>query len=195
MYPMYAEFLCPVCNSEQEHTILKESSDLLVQCNNCGSVHHVVKVKEPGEIDVKAIISSENESRRGIVELAGDEMISIGDLLVAEIDDDSTGVEVTSIEIDDKRVGSAYAADIDTLWTRAIDNVIIKVSYHDGRKTIPLYLEYNGEDDVVIGDVYQSGKYRYRVSHIKLRNGSMMRKEGWKAYARKIKRVYGVKNY
>lgn len=192
---MYAEFFCPLCKGEFEHTILKESGDLLVQCNNCGNIHHVEKIKEPGEIEVKAIISYEKESEVGIIELAEDEMVSVGDLLVAETGDDTVGVEVTSVEIDDKRVGSAYAADIDTLWTRSVDNVIIKVSYHDGRKTIPLYLEYNGEDDIIIGNVYESGRYRYKVTHIKLRNGAMMRKEGWKAYARKIKRVYGIKSY
>ncbi|MDD3977888.1 hypothetical protein L1994_04095 [Methanomicrobium antiquum] len=191
---MYAEFFCPLCNDEYEHDILKESGDLLVQCKNCGNIHHVEKLKEPGEIEVKTIISFEKESKKGIIELAEDEMISIEDMLVAETGGEAVGVEVTSIEIDDKRVGSAYAADIDTIWTRSIDRVIIKVSYHDGRKTIPLYLEYEGDEDIIIGDIYQSGKYRYKVSHIKLRNGSMMRKDGWKAYARKIKRVYGVKS-
>ncbi|MBP2132849.1 putative Zn finger protein [Methanomicrobium sp. W14] len=191
---MDTEFFCPVCNGEYEHVILKESDDLLVQCKNCGSVYHMEKVKEPEEIKVKAIISSEKESNPGFVELDDDEMVSVGDLLVAEADDNTFGVEVTSVEIDDKRVRSATACDIDTLWTRSIDNVIVKVSYHDGRKTIPLYLKCNGEDDIVIGEVYEIGKFRFKVTHMKLRNGAMMRKEGWKAYARKIKRVYGIKS-
>jgi len=192
---MYAEFFCPSCNGVREHTILKETSDLLVECKKCHRVHHVEKEKEPVEIEVKAIISVEKESRRGIIELSEDEIVSIGDLLVAEIDDDAVGVEVASIETGYKRVGKATAADIDTLWTRMIDKVILKVSYHDGRKTVPLYLEYEGEDDIVIGDVYNVDRYNFRVTHMKLRNGAMMRKEGWKAYARKIKRVYGVRSY
>ena len=131
---------------------------------------------------------------KGTIELLEDERISVGDLLAAETEDgESLGVEVASIEIDDKRVGNAMAADISTIWARVVDRVILKVSYHDGRQTIPLYLEYGGEDDIVIGETYRSGQYRYKVTHIKLRNGAMMRKEGWKAYARKIKRVYGTK--
>ncbi|MBN2733951.1 MAG: hypothetical protein JXQ82_03715 [Methanomicrobiaceae archaeon] len=191
---MYAEFFCPSCNGLREHTILKETSDLLVECKKCHRVHHVEKIKEPAEIEVKTIISIEGESKRGIIELDEDEIVRVGDLLVAETDGDAVGVEVTSIESGDKRLGKASAADIDTLWTRMIDKVILKVSYHDDRKTIPLYLEYEGEDDIVIGDVYHCGNYSFRVTHIKLRNSSMMRKEGWKAYARKIKRVYGIKS-
>ncbi|MBQ4415741.1 MAG: hypothetical protein II861_06610, partial [Methanomicrobium sp.] len=174
--------------------ILKESGNLLVKCLNCGHVHNVEKEPEPKEIRVRAIISIERDSMKGTIELLEDERISVGDLLAAETEDgESLGVEVSSIEIDDKRVGSAQASDIGTIWARVVDRVILKVSYHDGRETIPLYVEYGGEDDIVIGETYRSGQYRYKVTHIKLRNGAMMRKEGWKAYARKIKRVYGTK--
>lgn len=188
------EFFCPTCNEDTEHEILKESSNLLVRCLNCGSIHNVSKEPEPREIRVKAIISIERDSMKGTIELTEDERISVGDLLVAETEDgESLGVEVSSIEIDDKRVGNAQASDIGTIWARVVDRVILKVSYHDGRSTIPLYVEYGGEDDIIIGETYRSGQYRYKVTHIKLRNGAMMRKEGWKAYARKIKRVYGTK--
>ena len=188
------EYFCPSCNEDTEHEILKESGSLLVRCLNCGHVHNVSREPEPKEIRVKAIISIERDSMKGTIELLEDERISVGDLLAAETEDgESLGVEVSSIEIDDKRVGNAMAADISTIWARVVDRVILKVSYHDGRDTIPLYVEYGGEDDIVIGETYRSGQYRYKVTHIKLRNGAMMRKEGWKAYARKIKRVYGTK--
>ena len=188
------EYFCPSCNEDTEHEILKESGSLLVRCLNCGHVHNVSREPEPKEIRVKAIISIERDSMKGTIELLEDERISVGDLLAAETEDgESLGVEVSSIEIDDKRVGNAMAADISTIWARVVDRVILKVSYHDGRDTIPLYVEYGGEEDIVIGETYRSGQYRYKVTHIKLRNGAMMRKEGWKAYARKIKRVYGTK--
>ncbi|WOF15776.1 hypothetical protein F1737_03240 [Methanoplanus sp. FWC-SCC4] len=191
---MYPEYFCPGCGDECEHEILKESGDLLVQCKCCSNIHHVPKEKEPEEIVVKAIVSVEDNSKKGIVELMEDEVVSLGDLLVGEVDGEPVGVEVTAIEIEDKRKKRAVSKDIDTLWTRVVDKVLVKVSYHDGRKTIPLYVESDGEEDFIIGDVYQTGKYRYKVTHIKLRDGAMMRKEGWKAYARKIKRVYGIKS-
>lgn len=189
------EFFCPTCNEDTEHEILKESTgNMLVKCLNCGNIRNVSKEPEPKEIRVKAIISIERDSMKGTIELTEDEIISVGDLLAADTEDgESLGVEVSSIEIDDKRVSSAQACDIGTIWARVVDRVILKVSYHDGRATIPLYVEYGGEDDIVIGETYKSGQYRYKVTHIKLRNGAMMRKEGWKAYARKIKRVYGTK--
>ncbi|EHQ35786.1 HVO_0476 family zinc finger protein [Methanoplanus limicola] len=190
---MNEEFFCPACNCECEHEILKESGDLLVKCSTCGNIHHVKRPAEPELLKVKAIVSSEGISEKGIIELFEDEIIQKGDLLVAEIGDDAAGVEVTDIEMGEKRRHKAKASDISALWTRKIDRVVVKVSFHDDRKTIPLYAEVEGEDDFVIGDIYSTDGHRYKVTHIKLRNGSMMRKEGWKAYARKIKRVYGVK--
>ncbi len=190
----YTEFFCPTCNEDTEHEILKDTGNLLVKCVNCGNIHNVSREAEPKEIRVKTIISIERDSMKGTIELPEDERISIGDLLVAETEEgEELGVEVSSIEIDDKRLGNAKAADISTIWARVVDRVILKVSYHDGRETIPLYIEYGGEDDIVIGETYKSGRYRYKVTHIKLRNGAMMRKDGWKAYARKIKRVYATK--
>jgi len=37
-----------------------------------------------------------------------------------------------------------------------------------------------------------SGK-RFKISHLKLRDGPLMRKEGWKAIAHRIKRIYGTR--
>jgi len=49
------------------------------------------------------------------------------------------------------------------------------------------------EDDFIIGDIYKIDNVRFRVVQMKLRDGALMRKEGWKAYARKIKRVYAIR--
>jgi len=39
--------------------------------------------------------------------------------------------------------------------------------------------------------VYTFGNVRFRISHIKMREGQVLRKEGWKTVAKKIKRIYG----
>ncbi|NLZ29568.1 MAG: hypothetical protein GX885_02280, partial [Methanomicrobiales archaeon] len=59
------------------------------------------------------------------------------------------------------------------------------------RTTIPLYQTAEGEDEFVVGEVYTFGGRRIRISHIKLRDGPVIRKEGWKTVARRIKRIYG----
>jgi uncharacterized Zn finger protein len=184
---------CPACKQEGEHEILKESHDLLVRCGACGTIYHTPKERKPSVILVKTVVSQEKESRVGSVELLDDEECHIGDLLVAEIGDDIVGVEVTGIEIGMQRKERAKASEITTLWTRMVEKVVVKVSVHDKRVTLPLYHECDGEEDFVIGEVYTMHGIRFRIVQIKLRNGAMMRKDGWKAWARKIKRIYGTR--
>jgi uncharacterized Zn finger protein len=190
---MNSEFFCPSCRKNTDHEILKESSDLLVRCTVCGEIRHEEKPKVPKEITIKTIVSGEGESEKGIVELFEDEIVEIGDIIVAEVGDEPVGVEVTGIESGPRRLSKAKALDIATLWTRVVENVVVRVSCHSGWKTIPLYIESDGEKDYAVGEICNAEGLRFRITHIKLRSGSVMRKEGWKAYARKIKRIYGTK--
>jgi uncharacterized Zn finger protein len=47
-----------------------------------------------------------------------------------------------------------------------------------------------GEEPFVIGEVYKVGQKRIRISRIKLRRGMMLRREGAKAIAREIRRIF-----
>jgi uncharacterized Zn finger protein len=181
---------CPTCRGRSEHEILKEARDLLVRCVECGTVHHVPLSAKPQELTIRTIVSHEDESRVCAAELFSDEKCTLGDLIVAECGDEAFGVEVTGIECGERRVRRATADSITTLWTRMIDEVVLKVSVHEQRTTKPLYIRCAGEEDFEIGKVYEVGNMRFRVTNIKLRDGALMRKEGWKAYARKIKRLY-----
>jgi len=67
----------------------------------------------------------------------------------------------------------------------------VRASVHTGRTTIPLYQTMDGEEVLVVGEAYTFNGRRIRISHIKLRDGPVMRKEGWKTVARRVKRVYG----
>ncbi|MBN1194968.1 MAG: hypothetical protein JXA08_06435 [Methanomicrobiaceae archaeon] len=187
------QHLCPACGEDTDHEIVKEGHELLVRCTVCGGVRRVPRPKEPRIIAVKTIVSYEKESRICSIELLDDEVCAVGDMLVAECEDDAMGVEVTSIERDGVRVSKARAEEIQTIWTRLVEQVIVKASVHDGRTTLPLYIPTAGEEDFIIGSVYQAGKIRFRITRIKLREGALMKKEGWKAYARKIKRIYGTR--
>jgi uncharacterized Zn finger protein len=188
---MFITAYCPECKDETEHEVVAESRDLLVRCTACGNHHRIPKEKEPEVMLVKAIVSREGTSKTCGIELAEDDDCSVDDHLVAECGDDAFGVEVTAIECGEKRVKRAKAKKITTLWTRAIENVVVKVSVHDGWKTIPIYMECDGEQPFVVGEVYTVSGKRFRVTHIKLRDGPLMRKEGWKTVAHRIKRLYG----
>jgi uncharacterized Zn finger protein len=190
---MFITAICPECKDETEHDVVAESRDLLVRCTTCGHHQRIPKEREPQARAIKAIVSREGTSHVCTIELADDDECSVDDHLVAECGDDAFGVEVTSIECGDKRVKRARTPEISTLWTRAIEQVVVKVSIHDGRKTIPVYLECDGEQPFVVGEVYAAGSRRFRISHLKLRDGPLMRKEGWKSVAHRIKRVYGTR--
>jgi uncharacterized Zn finger protein len=190
---MYITVVCPQCEDETDHEVLKEApGDLLVRCTVCGAIYHIPVPKER-LIDVKAIVSMEDQSLVGSVELLEDDLVSVGDTLVAESGEDVVSVEVTSIEVGDRRVGRAKASEISTLWTRVIEEVIVKASVHHGAKTIPLYQQCDGEEPFAVDEVYTFGNVRFRITHIKMRTGQMLRKEGWKTVAKKIKRIYGNK--
>jgi len=183
--------VCPVCKEECEHTVLRETGDLVVQCCECGHVHRVEKPVEPATITIRTIVSHETESKVCSVEVFEDETVSIGDRLAAECGDEVFGVEVTGIEVGAKRVQSAVARDVTALWTRKIDQVVVRASIHTGRTTIPLYQTMDGEEELVVGETRSFAGRHIRISHIKLRDGPLMRKEGWKTVARRVKRVYG----
>jgi uncharacterized Zn finger protein len=182
--------VCPVCKEECEHEILRDAADLVVQCRECGQVYRMPKPPEPRILSVRTIVSREKESVVCSVELFSGERVAIGDHVAAECGDDVIGVEITSIESGDKRLRWAEAEEITSLWTRVIEQVVVKASVHSGRMTIPLYQAAEGDQEFVVGETYTFGGRRIRISHIKLRDGPVMRKEGWKTVARKIKRIY-----
>lgn len=190
---MTYEVHCPICGDETAHRILKESSDLLVQCVICSHIHHVPRPPSPEPVVIRAIVSDEDQSEVGTIELNDSDICYIGDFFVAEVGEEIATVEVCGIEVGERRPSRARATDITALWTRVIDNVVVKISAHDERRTIPCYVRCDGERDFQIGSVENVDGMNIRITHIKLRNGSMMRKEGWKAYARKIRRVYGTR--
>jgi len=190
---MFITAHCPECKDETEHEVVAESRDLLLRCTACGSHHRIPKEKEPDVLVIKAVVSREGTSKVCGIELAEDDTCSVDDHLVAECGEDAFGVEVTAIECGDKRVKKAKAPEISTLWTRAIENVIVKISIHDDWKTIPIYMECDGEQPFVVGELYTVSGRRFRVTHLKLRDGPLMRKEGWKTVAHRIKRVYGTR--
>ena len=183
--------VCPVCKEEREHQVLREAAELVVQCSECGQVHRIPKPPEPRVLTIRAIVSLETESQVCSVEMLANEVVSLGDHIAAECGDEVFGVEVTGIEAGAKRVRRAAAEEVTTLWTRGIEQVVVRASIHTGRTTLPLYQTAEGEEEFVVGEPYTFGGRRIRISHIKLRDGPVLRKEGWKTVARRIKRIYG----
>ncbi len=184
---------CPGCGEEADQEVLRESHDLLLRCSACGHIHRAPRETPAEPLRVRAIVSAGTESRPGTIELMPDDLVEVGDLLVAEGEgDEAAGVEVSSIEAKGGgRVARATAGEVVTLWTRVVEDVVVPVSVHRGRETIPFHQRTDGEEVFVVGEVYTFGGRRVRISHIKLRDGPVLRKEGWKTLARRVRRIYG----
>ncbi|HIJ06074.1 MAG: putative Zn-finger protein-like protein [Methanomicrobiales archaeon 53_19] len=190
---MSIQVKCPVCGEETDHEMLRDGEPATVQCSECSHIHRSV-IKIPKVIEIRAIISSEGESRQGTIELTDDEIVEVGNTFVADVGDDIFGVEVTGIELGPARRMRASTQDITCLWTRVIDSVIIRASLHKGALTYPLYEQVDGETVYTIGEIASVGGRQFRVTRIKLRDGAVVRKPGSYAEARFIKRVYGERS-
>ncbi|MDD1673425.1 MAG: hypothetical protein LUP99_03345 [Methanomicrobiales archaeon] len=184
---------CPVCNGVQEHEILKKGKESLVRCTGCGYTHRIREEKMQGFL-VKTIVSTGEASRVCFTELDRSGTYRLGDSVIADCGEEEESVEITGIELENRRVERAKGQDIQTLWTRAIQEVIVKISLHEGRSTTPLYLRIGGDGVFVVDQDYVVEGRRFRISHIKLRNDRFLRRAGESTAAKAIKRIYGFRS-
>lgn len=185
---------CVTCDEETEHEILSRTQSQVIKCTQCGAVSRIPVQKEPAMLQIKTIVSREGKSSVCRCEIAEDEEVVVGDYLVAECEDgEGFGIEVMSIESGDKRPEKALGNIIDTLWTRVIDQVVVRVSVHDGWHTLPLYVKCEGDEKFIIGDVYSIKGVKARIGHIRMRNGSVTKRRGKFEVASTIKRIYAYR--
>ena len=154
-----------------------------VKCSSCGRVTSVT-YREDKPVAVSIIVSEREASTRGTIELAPEEVVTVGDRL----DHEGHRVEVTSIEVGERRVESAAAKDLRTLWAKRMDRVIVKISVNKGNRTVPHELEAAPDEEFEIGDIVDLGRER-AVIH-KMHVGTTTMRRGV-ARAEDIVRMYG----
>jgi uncharacterized Zn finger protein len=186
-----AEAECPSCSPDEPttHIILKEGG--LVKCEECGYVHaiHVPKKKV---IRLRVIVSRHKESSVEEIEVNEDDIIHTGDEFVVEHkNDEVSGVQVQSIEVKTKgRPESAIARDIDTLWARTIDEVIVKVAVQKGAITESINYKISGDFDFTVGDTLKLQGQEAAITSIKTRDGGHYKRTGQVVKAKDIRRIY-----
>ena len=151
------------------------------------SVH---KGKKPSNVPVRVIVSKGDKSMHICALLSG--IINQGDELI--VDDESTGeaynVQVSSIEVGDKREESAHAKDIKTLWARAIDEVVVKIAVSHRETTESLEMKVPGDKEFVIGEKIDVDDRELKIIRIKIRDGGFKSRKGVAIKASDIKRIY-----
>jgi len=188
---------CPTCSPEEprlHHIIRRHGSEVLVRCDECGSVHTVIS-KPVRTASVRTIVSRGEDSERCRIELPVDHEVYVGDELL--VDDPSADevylVEVASVEAGGRRTVVAVAAEIDTIWARAIDEVAVKIAVHDGTRTESDSLCVSGDREFVVGAVERIGRKNARIIRIKMHKRGFKKNKGDVVLAKDIKRIFAEK--
>lgn len=173
---------CPSCGEEAEFLEIKENR---YQCRNCG---YVMILRDKKVFRVDSILSDDDRSERGQIELHEGEEVEVGEELLVEISGELRVGEVRAIDTDEGRVDRASAEKIRTIWLRAVDEVSVPVSIHLGERTLSKKIRLPGDEEVRIGDFIRIDGAKHTVRAIKRRFGKLVREGGVKA--KEIKRIY-----
>ena len=157
-----------------------------MRCADCGTTHAIQKERER-LANVRVIVNRDGTAQSYNVNFPAQEELRVGgELLVDDRTKDIVLTEITSLETD-RRVESATARAVKTIWARAIDDVTLKVSVYNNGVTRPLSTQASGKDVFERGEVLEIDGIRFQVVKIKLRG------EGFadRAEAKDIVRVWG----
>lgn len=183
---------CYQCGEETLHEPLSDTDNCPLKCEICGYITRGgTKIKKPS-FRVKTILSRGPSSEPGHILTEPDEILSLNDTVITVVDDIEIISQITGIELAKKRVDSSLAKEIMTLWTRETGRVLVKFSVHSGYRTIPLIFSYDGDTTFEVGEEVSIRSYRFRITHIKMRDGMLIRRKGKKAAAMSITRIYGL---
>ena len=182
---------CPICgsddieilNSKQKTTKKKYTEEYLLKCGECGHVYkNVISLKKPRPY--RLIISEQDKSHKTTIDLSPSDELQTGDTLLTELGQ----VEVTSIEVGDKRVEKSKLEDVDTIWASSVEipaRIGFSVDLHGDVDSYKLDLERDFE--IAPGDVVKIENHIAKVHVIKTQERKLT--SGF-AKAGVIKRVY-----
>lgn len=182
---------CPICgsddieilNSKQKTTKKKYTEEYLLKCEECGHVYkNVISLKKPRPY--RLIISEQDKSHKTTIDLSPSDEIQTGDILLTELGQ----VEVTSIEVGDKRVDKSKLEDVNTIWAASVEipaRIGFSVDLHGDVDSYKLDLERDFE--IAPGDVVKIENHIVKVHVIKTQERKLT--SGF-AKAGVIKRVY-----
>ncbi|WP_226482441.1 HVO_0476 family zinc finger protein [Natrinema amylolyticum] len=195
--------VCPSCSPDLEtvHEVLTEGGGTLtVRCSECSHVHKVQPESKP-EVTLDVVVSQGGESFTANVTTAEDETVEVGDEFILETEEVLSTVRVTSVELDgQKRVDESTADEIETVWTREVDNVGVNVTVHpqdgsrDDSRSITVHVP--GDYEFEVGAVESFGDDEFEIDAFVVRKDAdgyrrdRFEEGGDTAFAKDIKRVY-----
>ncbi len=182
---------CPICgsddieilNSKQKTTKKKFTEEYLLKCEECGHVYkNIISLKKPRPY--RLIISEQDKSHKTTIDLSPSDELRTGDTLLTEFGQ----VEVTSIEVGDKRVEKSQLEEVSTIWASSVEipaRIGFSVDLHGEVDSYKLDLERDFE--IAPGDIVKIENHIVKVHVIKTQERKLT--SGF-AKAGIIKRVY-----
>ena len=157
------------------HEVLSTGGGLFtVRCSECGHVH---KEEPPSEetVDRTVVVSQEGESTTATLAMPADETVRVGEEFVVDTEEAILGVRVTAIEVGlEERAESATPREIETVWTRAVDNVAVDVTLHPkdgtGDATRSIEVPVPGDEEFVVGESESFGEEAFVVEGLVVRD-------------------------
>ncbi|ELY56687.1 HVO_0476 family zinc finger protein [Natronolimnohabitans innermongolicus] len=196
---------CPSCSPDLEtvHEVLTATEGggtVTVRCSECSHVHKVQPERER-EVTLDVVVSQEGESFTANVTTPEDETIEVGDEFILETDEVLSTVRVTSVELDgQKRREEAAAEDVETVWTREVDNVAVNVTVHpqDGSKndSRSITVHVPGDYEFEVGEIEEFGDDEIEIDAFVVRDDASgyhrdrYEMDGDVVFAKDTKRVY-----
>ena len=193
--------VCPACSPTREtvHEVLSPSGTPTVRCTECSHVHKTA-LPEEETVTRRVVVSQDGESLTAAVEPPADETVAVGEEFLVETDEALLTARITSLEVGEGRSAEAPASEVETIWTRAVGNVNVRVTAHpktgEHDETRGLKLQVPGDYEFTVGETDELGDEEFTVEGIYLRDDASgydtekLDYDGDQAVAKDIKRLY-----
>jgi len=193
--------VCPACPPDEPtvHEVLNPRGTATVRCTECSHVHKT-ELPETETVTRSVVISQDGESFTATVDAPAGETLAVGEEFLVETDEAIMTVRITSLETDSGRTEEAAAAAVETIWTRAVGNVSLRVTAHpksgEHDETRGLTLQVPGDYEFVVGESDELADEEFTVEGIYLRadahgyHHEKLDHDGDRAVAKDIKRLY-----
>jgi uncharacterized Zn finger protein len=194
---------CPSCSPGEPtvHEVLKPGGQLTVRCTECGHTHKTT-LDEQREVERDVIVSQGGDSFSATVDAPAEETIAVGEEFVLDTPEALMLVRITSLDVGgDRRVDEAPVEDVETIWTRAVDNVSVNATIHpkDGRReeTRSLTLQVPGDYEFTVGEVEEFADEKFEIEQILVRDDAVGYRfdkfdhDGDMVFAKDVKRLFG----
>ncbi len=193
--------VCPACSPDEQtvQEVLNPRGTATVRCTECSHVHKA-ELPETQTVTRNVVVSQDGESSTATVEVPAGETLAVGEEFLVETDEAILTVRITSLETGEGRTEAAEGSTVETIWTRAVGNVSVRVTAHpksgEHDETRGLKLQVPGDYEFVVGGSDDLADEEFTVEGIYLRadargyDHEKLDFDGDRAVAKDIKRLY-----